>query len=211
MIRTSSARHTRLARAAVLGVVALVSVGTATGCAGGARSSSTSSSSAPSVAGRSGDVAFAQDMIPHHRQAVEMAAMALAPTARASAQVRALATRIRSEQSPEIATMTHWLTSWHAAVPSQGAMAGMGASGPDGMPGMMTGAQMKQLGRAGGPAFDRQWLTMMTAHHQGALTMARAVLRTTHDPSVRTFADGVVRAQQAEINRMRSILRGTPT
>lgn len=46
-----------------------------------------------------GDVACAQGMIPHHRQAVEMAEVALALNRNAGAAVKDLATRIQCRAS----------------------------------------------------------------------------------------------------------------
>ena len=76
----------------------------------GTSSSATSTSVA---AGRAGDVMFAQMMIPHHQQAVEMAEIALGKPD-ASSQVRELATAIKQAQDPEIQTMTGWLQKWGA-------------------------------------------------------------------------------------------------
>ncbi|MCM3883686.1 DUF305 domain-containing protein [Frankia sp. R82] len=62
------------------------------------------------------DTRFAQDMIPHHRQAVDM--VGLVSTRTQNAQIRALATQIHAAQTPEIVTMTGWLTAWSEPVPS---------------------------------------------------------------------------------------------
>ena len=59
------------------------------------------------------DVMFAQMMIPHHEQALELADMALDPTLMASEQVKALAAQIKSAQDPEIDVMTQWLAEWN--------------------------------------------------------------------------------------------------
>ena len=48
------------------------------------------------------DVMFAQMMIPHHEQAIELADMALDPTLMAGEQVKTLASQIKSAQDPEI-------------------------------------------------------------------------------------------------------------
>ena len=58
------------------------------------------------------DLQFAQTMIPHHRQAVAMADIALDPTVGASAKVVDLAKRIERTQGPELEMMSGWLTSW---------------------------------------------------------------------------------------------------
>lgn len=76
------------------------------------------------------DVVFTQGMIPHHRQAIEMAEMALAPEAEASAEVQALATQIQGAQDPEIETMTGLLESWGQPIPEM-AESGMEESSMD--------------------------------------------------------------------------------
>lgn len=154
-------------------------------------------SGSPAASTTDGDVMFAQMMVPHHEQAVEMADLALQPRAGASAAVRRLATAIRAAQAPEIATMTGWLERWGA--PTAGAM-------DHGMPGMMGEADLAALAAATGEDFDRRWLTMMVAHHEGAVTMAQDVLTSTSRPEVRDLARAVVSAQQREIATMRALL-----
>ena len=88
------------------------SAGSMTGMSGHGPNSSTSSTSAASSS-RAGDVMFAQMMVPHHRQALEMADVALASDA-ASGQVRTLAEQIKAAQDPEIQTMQGWLKEWGA-------------------------------------------------------------------------------------------------
>ena len=173
--------------------------------------SSTSATAAPSAApsasagssdtARRGDVLFAQSMIPHHQQAVEMADLALKNAS--SAQVKQLATQIKAAQDPEIATMKGWLASWGAPEDM-----GMDHSGMGGMAGMMSDDDMKKLAASKGTDFDSMWLQMMIAHHQGALTMANDVLTTTQDPAVKTLAQAVVTGQTKEIDTMKGLLAG---
>jgi uncharacterized protein (DUF305 family) len=154
-----------------------------------------SMSSASVAAGRAGDVTFAQMMIPHHQQAVEMAEIALGKTD-ASIQVRELATAIKQAQDPEIQTMAGWLKQWGAATPTSGMNhGGMGS-------GMMSDADMEALEQASGQAFDAKWVSMMIAHHEGAIDMARQVLASTEDPDVKTLADAIIKAQTEEITKM---------
>ncbi len=167
-----------------------------------APAAATSSSAAADPASAQGDIEFAQGMIPHHEQAVEMADLALKNGS--SAQVKDLATQIKAAQDPEIATMRGWLKTWGA---DEG-MAGMDHSGMDSMPGTMTDDDMKKLGAATGTEFDRMWLQLMIAHHQGALTMANQVLATTADPKVKTLAEGIVNGQTKEIDTMKGLLAG---
>ena len=158
-------------------------------------------SSAATDTARQGDITFAQSMIPHHQQAVEMADLALKNAS--SSQVKQLATQIKAAQDPEIQTMKGWLTSWGA-----GEDMGMDHSGMSGMTGMMSDADMTNLDAARGKDFDAMWLQMMIAHHQGALTMANDVLATTQDPAVKTLAKALVTGQTKEIDTMKGLLAG---
>lgn len=153
------------------------------------------------------DVAFVQMMIPHHRQALEMAA--LAPDRAASPEVRALASRIDAAQAPEILLMAQWLREEGVAVPLVGddpAMWDHGQHGHDGMVGMLGPAEMASLRAASGAEFDRLFLTGMIAHHEGALAMARAELAEGTATKVLELADDVNAGQAAEIARMRALL-----
>ncbi|KNX38026.1 DUF305 domain-containing protein [Luteipulveratus halotolerans] len=167
--------------------------------------SSTSSAAPAAAAGRQGDIAFAQQMIPHHRQAVQMSDLALGRNG-VSADVTRLATSIKRAQGPEISTMSGWLRSWGAQVPSTGAHSGHDMSGMPGMPGMMSEQDMADLKGARGAAFDRMWLTMMIKHHQGAVTMATAVTKTTSNTQVNDLANAIITGQNAEIRTMQNLL-----
>ncbi|MCB0918101.1 MAG: DUF305 domain-containing protein [Actinobacteria bacterium] len=172
---------------------------------------STTVSAAPASAS---DVAFAQGMIPHHEQAVEMADLALDPRADASAQVKQLARQIKGAQDPEIEMMTQWLQQWGAPTEMPGTtgdLAGMDHSGHDmggmTMSGMMTAEQMQDLHQATGATFNTMWLEMMIAHHEGAIAMAEQVKASSTDPAVTRLADEIIAAQRAEITTMRQDLK----
>ncbi|CAL9441964.1 DUF305 domain-containing protein [Streptomyces sp. enrichment culture] len=160
------------------------------------------------------DVAFAQGMIPHHRQALEMAR--LAADRSASAEVEDLAARIEKAQDPEITTMTGWLTAWGEDVPEPAAsntptgsaepMPGMDHSGHSGMPGMMDDQDMAELEQASGRAFDTMFLTMMVEHHEGAVEMAGTEKAEGRYAPAKALADDIVTAQNAEITEMNKLL-----
>lgn len=201
--------HVRIARfaATVAAVAALVACtsGDGEGAAGtpGAATSPATSAQATD-AGREGDIRFAQMMIPHHEQAIEMAEMALAAED-VSPAVQAFARDIEAAQAPEIAQMRGWLGAWGAPESGSG-HEGHGA-GDDGTGmGMMSAEEMAELAGAAGSDFDTRWLTMMIAHHEGAVTMAQEVLGSTADPQVRDLAEAVVATQRAEIEAMRAEL-----
>jgi len=153
------------------------------------------------------DVRFATDMIPHHTQAVAMAAMA--PKLAADARVKVLAAKVKGAQVPEIARMSGWLTGWGAPVPSAAGGHDMSAMGGT-MNGMMSAQDLTALGKATGSAFDRMWLQSMTKHHQGAVAMARTELATGTNPDAKKLAQSVIDGQSAEITEMKSILAGIP-
>ncbi|MEV6600056.1 DUF305 domain-containing protein [Actinoplanes sp. NPDC051346] len=198
-----------LRRAVLAGAVATVFA--LTGCGGGDHTSAGSSghgstptapagSPAPGAVFNDADVAFAQHMIVHHRQAVEMAA--LADSRAANAQVKKLAATIKAAQDPEVATMSGWLSDWGKPVPGADAHGNEHES----MPGMMSKADMTKLADATGAAFDKQFLTMMIAHHEGAITMAGKESAEGSNPTAKALAAKIAADQQAEILAMKDLL-----
>ncbi|MFF0815462.1 DUF305 domain-containing protein [Rhodococcus sp. NPDC003318] len=150
------------------------------------------------------DVMWTQMMIPHHRQAVEMAALAEGRTD--NPQLLSLAARIEAAQNPEIEQMTGWLAAW--GVPAM--PGGTDHSMPGGMTvhdGMMSSEQMTALENSSGTEFDHAWLEMMIAHHQGAVDSSRQIQAEGVDEQVRALAGQIIAAQQAEIEQMRAMLQ----
>jgi len=158
------------------------------------------------------DVQFAQDMIVHHRQAIEMAQ--LAPDRAATEEVRDLAARIEAAQAPEIEQMTAWLEAWGEDVPADGDMEdmeGMDMGGDDmeGMgssAGMMSSEDMTSLEEASGPEFDRLFMELMIVHHEGAIEMAEAEIEDGRYPDAIAVAEEIVATQQGEIDEMNELL-----
>lgn len=165
---------------------------------GSSSSSATSTDQTPNF--NDADVTFATDMIPHHRQAVEMAE--LARTRAQNQRVMDLAMQIMNAQDPEIQTMTGWLQEWGQPVPED--MSGMDMSGS--MPGMMSTAEMDRLEGMSGPGFDKMFLQMMIKHHQGAIEMARAELANGSNADAKALAQVIKDAQTTEVAAMRRLL-----
>ncbi|MFF6986433.1 DUF305 domain-containing protein [Streptomyces sp. NPDC010273] len=193
----------RSVRRTVLAVTAAVAALTLTACGG---DDGTTKAGAGSSAGSGGhnaaDVSFSQEMIQHHRQAVQMAGLAAGHAS--SAQVKSLASKIEGAQAPEIRTMSGWLTSWGEQVPQD--MSGMGHDMSSSTPGMMSAADMGKLEKTSGAAFDTLFLTMMVEHHKGAVAMARSEKADgAYDPAVELAAD-VITSQSAEIKQMDTML-----
>lgn len=169
------------------------------------------SSSEPSAAGapaagphNNADVMFASMMIPHHQQAIEMADMILAKQD-VNAKVTDVATRIKAEQTPEIAQMSGWLSGW-GQNPNPSPSMGMGGMNRDMGGGTMSQTDMDALHRAGGDHAARLFLTGMVKHHQGAITMARIELSHGQNPDAKTLAQNITTTQKAEIAEMNRLL-----
>ncbi len=151
------------------------------------------------------DVTFATEMIPHHQQAVEMAE--LAADRAQSPEVRQLAEDIEAAQGPEIETMTQWLMNWGQETPVGSMDHGdMGHGDSQEMPGMMDEAEMTQLMKSDGAAFDQMFLQMMVEHHEGAIEMARTERANGENPDAVALAEQIESDQEAEIGEMDELL-----
>ena len=183
----------------------------------GATTEATSSASAEDMGEHNdADVMFAQMMIPHHKQAVEMSEMMLAKDG-ISPEITDLATKIKDAQGPEIETMTGWLESWGEPMEPEGGMEGhdMGDMGSDAdagsmgsMEGMMSEDQMSELDSAEGTEASRIFLESMTAHHEGAVSMAENEIENGQNPEAIELAETIVETQNAEIAEMEELLAG---
>jgi uncharacterized protein (DUF305 family) len=152
------------------------------------------------------DVAFAQNMIPHHRQAVEMAAMV--PTHTTNHELVVVAEHIGIDQRAEIEILTAMLTEWHepAEMPMH---SGMDMAGGMHVDGMVDAATMKRLPSLSGEKFDQLWMTSMISHHDGAIAMAQTEIAHGQNPHAISVATNIIPAQQYEIARMNRMLNTT--
>lgn len=146
------------------------------------------------------DVSFAQDMIPHHRQATEMADMAESRTQ--NSKVLELASNITAAQQPEIDLMSGWLTAWGEDVPDE--TSGMDHSG--GTSGMMSSEDMAALEGSSGDDFDQMFLTKMIEHHESAIEMAKTEEDEGKFKDAITLARRIQKDQAAEIRTMEELL-----
>ncbi len=142
------------------------------------------------------DVMFAQHMIPHHSQAVEMTDILLAKDD-VDPRVIELAREIKAAQAPEIEQMQGWLTSWGNPP--------MPAMDHGSMEGMVAPADIEKLKAAPGPEATRLFLDQMIGHHEGAITMAQDVIDGGRFEPAKTMARAIIDSQQHEIDEMKSI------
>ena len=171
-------------------------------CGGSSTAESGDTSAVVSADFNDDDVMFAQMMIPHHEQAIEMSDIALDPTVGAGEAVRNLATKIKAAQDPEIQQMTDLLTSWKKSLTMDESM-----DHSDMMSGMLSAEELSRLSTLRGAEFDRAWLTGMIAHHEGAIDMAEAALKDGSNSAVRDLANEIIRGQEAEITEMRNLIQ----
>jgi len=193
--------HTRVlaAIATFAAAIVLSSCGTAATQNQGLSASATSTDQV--AAHNADDVMFAQMMIPHHQQAVELAAMV--PDRSNNPDVIALAAKIAGEQQPEIDTMKALLLQWNVdpnEMSHESGHAGMA------MAGMVNDATMVRLDSLKGASFDMLWLQSMISHHQGAIEMAKTEIADGKSADLITLAKNIVAAQQAEIDQMKQML-----
>ncbi|WP_328356950.1 DUF305 domain-containing protein [Streptomyces sp. NBC_00445] len=149
------------------------------------------------------DVMFAQMMIPHHEQALEMAELA---DGRASdAEIKDIAGKIEKAQDPEIQTMKGWLESWNKPTAAE-SMEGMDHSGGSGTGGMMSDEGMADLKAMKGAEFDKMFAQMMIEHHDGAITTAEDEQKNGKNADAKKMADAIVKGQSAEVEQLQDIL-----
>ena len=165
-----------------------------------APASSTATTSEQVAAHNAHDVMFAQMMIPHHQQAVELSA--LVPDRSTNPAVVKLAATISGEQQPEITAMKALLVQWEVDPNT--------ASDHSDMPmdGMVDDATMAKLQSLKGAEFDTLWLQSMISHHQGAIAMAGGEAAGGQNVDMIAMAEKIVTAQQAEIDQMKQMLGG---
>jgi len=137
------------------------------------------------------DLVFAEMMIPHHEQAIEMSELALKLSQ--DPEVLALAQEILDAQAPEIEQMKTW------------GNLNLEAHAGHTMMGMLTPAQMSALAAATGSAFDRLFLEGMIVHHEGAIQMAQMVIQSPN-AEARKLGEQIVVSQAAEIKLMQKML-----
>jgi uncharacterized protein (DUF305 family) len=147
------------------------------------------------------DVHFMQGMIAHHAQAIYMSRMAREHGA--NPRVLKFATKIDQSQIAEIRLMQDWLVRNGQSAPDTSSWRHMQ------MPGMLTAQQLEDLDAAKGADFDREFLTLMIQHHEGALKMVSDLFATPlagQDVDVSVFANDVETVQTAEIATMHAML-----
>ncbi|MBQ1081523.1 DUF305 domain-containing protein [Nocardiopsis sp. B62] len=161
----------------------------------------------------SADAGFLRDMSTHHAQAVDMSLVVMERTD--DVELHTIATDMARTQQAQIGIMQGWLSSWglhaRASEPPMTWMADHDHGGgegevPETMPGWATEEQLVRLADAEGEEAEVLFLELMIAHHLGGIEMAEAEVELGNEELVTTFAQGMVDAQQSEVDNMERLL-----
>ncbi|MDV6278596.1 DUF305 domain-containing protein [Rhodococcus erythropolis] len=150
------------------------------------------------------DVTFAEGMAPHHSQAIEMSDMLLGKLG-IDPRVVDLAQQIKAEQGPELEQLNAWLTEW-GQVPAATTTTGMNMPGGGEDMGMMSAEDMAALDDAQGVEATKLFLTQMTEHHTGAITMAQTEVADGQKAQAKAMAQNIITTQQQELTTMEQLL-----
>ncbi|MFN8445090.1 MAG: DUF305 domain-containing protein [Caldilineaceae bacterium] len=137
------------------------------------------------------DAQFIDSMIVHHQGAIAMANELLKKTDRP--ELKTFAESIISAQTKEIADMQSWRKSWYPDLADTGGMD-------------MAMGDMKLSSDESKP-YDQRFLEAMISHHQGAVDMATMAQHMAEHSEIKTLADAIITAQNAEIDQMKSWLK----
>lgn len=149
--------------------------------------------SAPDAANAPYDLQFIDTMIAHHQGAVEMAKMIGGKTQ--NAEMLKFAAQIIADQEKEINQMKTWRDEWFKDKPSalNMEMTGMADSMKMDMP-KLTNSKDRD--------FDLAFVEMMIPHHVGAVLMSKEALQKSEKTEIKTLAEQIIKAQEAEIKMM---------
>ena len=145
---------------------------------------------------------FIEQMIPHHKDAISMAEIALQKAEHPV--IKQLAQNVKTSQSREISQMKSWYRDWYGSNVPEG-------SDNDRNSGHMTGriqegmmgdeTYTKSLENASN--FDKAFMEEMIPHHKMAVMMANMLLSETARPEMKQLAKNIIASQTKEINEMR--------
>lgn len=163
-----------------------------------------------SVRDDSAEAGFARDMATHHAQAAEMALIIRDVTA--DERLRALAVDIMLTQTAQRGVFMGWLQQWNLSqASSRPRMVWMrghdhAASESSRMMGMATVDELARLRAAKGVDAEVLFLQLMIRHHEGGVTMAKAVLEQSARAEVIDMARSINESQAGEIAQMTEML-----
>ena len=186
-----------------LSVAAVVATVTLSACSSSGNQAATRSpSTSAAQAHNSADITFAQNMMPCHKQAIQMSEIILTKQG-LDPRVVQVANQIKAAEGPDIQGMQSWLSQWQQSTTPSSA-AGMPAM--QGMTGMASPEQMTALQNAVGADASKQFLTLMIQNHQHAIMLAQSEINSGQYPPAVAMAHSIATTEQQEVNSMQGIL-----
>jgi uncharacterized protein (DUF305 family) len=158
------------------------------------------------------DVTFAARLVTHRAQGIEMADVLLGKRYIDPA-VLSLASRLKSEQAPQIERLRGWLAGWNRPVPRPNGSPTGSAGDPVGrtpssLPGMMSEDDMAALRRLDGVEGARLFLAMLVNHELGAIQLAAEELLHGRNGEAKKLAQTIIDTEQARARAANELLDG---
>ncbi|MGL5254120.1 MAG: DUF305 domain-containing protein [Brevinema sp.] len=148
------------------------------------------------------DISFLQNMIPHHQGAIDSSKIVLKSTR--SSEISNIARAIIKAQETEIKEFNSLILVLQKENPqmANNAIKAFDKGAQKAMKNMM-----KAMGRVKSTSdIDRDFLTGMIAHHQGAVDVSKQILSISSDSRIRKIAETIIADQEKEIDQFRKIL-----
>ncbi|MFB1296395.1 DUF305 domain-containing protein [Mycobacterium sp. pW049] len=199
-------------------IAALSALCVLAGCGGDGEASSdaTPSSLIPETAVITGapagyntaDVTFAETMVGHHKQAIDLCT--LASERSADPELLTLAGEIVAKQQPEVNILNVFLVQWNENPDAQNDP-GPGDDPPEpSIPGTVDDATVAKLESLRGPEFDKLWLQSMIGQLQGGVTIADNEVANGANVDAISVAKSIAAGLQPRIAQMNTMLEGMP-
>ena len=141
-----------------------------------------------SVTQSSFDSLFIEKMTRHHQDSVDMGKFAIDKGE--SSEIKSISQKIIDDQTKEIAQMREWKMKWYKDDVTKADMPKM---------------DMSHLQTLKGKEFDKMFLTMMTEHHQGAITISKDMMPKLKHKQIKDFAKNIIKKQKSEIAQLEKL------
>jgi len=164
----------------------------------------------------SGDSDYVEMLLMHHKHGIEMSQAVI--DRGQSEEVKQLARNILEGQQRDSKELEQLRDKLESSASAPKGSAPKGTSGRTGHGAGMgrdsssmkemqkkMDANVEQLRAASGAEADRMFLSMMTRHHQQAITMTNAAMPKLSAPAVRQFAEKTVDTQKKEIAELKAV------
>lgn len=154
------------------------------------------------------DRTFAETMVPHHKQAIDLSTMASERSA--DPELLTLAGEIVATQQPEVNILNVFLVQWNENPDAQTDPGSGDDPGEPSIPGMVDEATVAKLESLRGPEFDKLWLQSMIGQLQGGVAIADDEVANGANVDAVAVARTMTAGLQARIAQIKKMLEGMP-